>query len=157
MGTDLMKRAEKLDQMRSKRISEKLTLEEAKNIVHIWGIYLEHSGTIRYLFGVNMPESFLPYPVDILQGAINRMEAYYHSLGEYDRVKLLEETEMLLVQYVEDNEAIKESIKTFSKKNWQEIFIDSLKNYQLEQAENGFLVDKKLWKLSKSRIAELER
>jgi len=72
--SDLIKRAEKLDQMRSKRIAERLTLEEARNIVSVWGAYLEHSGGLRFLFGVNIPESLLPYPVGILQGAINRMD-----------------------------------------------------------------------------------
>ncbi len=38
---DLMKRAEKLDSLRLKGIAEKLTLEEAQNIVNIWGIFLE--------------------------------------------------------------------------------------------------------------------
>lgn len=154
---DLTKRAEELDQMRSKRIAEKLTLEEAQNIVNVWGVYLEHSGGIRFLFGINIPRSLLPYPIDILQGALNKMEAHYYSQGLHDRVKLLEETEAMLMQYAEDSEAISESVSNFTNRKWQEAFLKGLKDYQLSQAENGYLVDKKLWKLSKSRIEELNK
>lgn len=90
MSVDLTKRAEALDRMRLKRISEKLTLEEVQNIIAVWGAYLEHSGGLRFLFGINIPESLLPYPLDILQGAINKMEAFYYDQGLHDRVKLLE-------------------------------------------------------------------
>jgi len=155
--SDLIKRAEKLDQMRSKRIAERLTLEEARNIVSVWGAYLEHSGGLRFLFGVNIPESLLPYPVGILQGAINRMEAFYHGQGQHDRVKLLEETEMLLMQYSDDEEAVKESASNFGNKKWQEAMIPALQDLQKTQAQNGYLVDKELWKLSKSRIEELQK
>lgn len=157
MNVDLTKRAEALDQMRSKRISEKLTLEEAQNIVSVWGAYLEHTGGLRILFGINIPESLLPYPLDILQGALNKMEAFYYGQGQHDKVKLLEETEMILMQYADDGEAIKESMSYLSNTKRQETTIESLQDYQKTQAQNGFLVNKKLWKLSKSRIEELEK
>lgn len=155
--SDLTKRAEQLDNLRSKNISEKLTLEEAQNIVHIWGVYLEHSSRSGLLFGASIPESLLPYPIDILQGAINKMEAFYYSQGLHDRVKLLEETEIMLVQYTNDEEAIQEASSHFSNKEWQKAVIPALKIMQLNQAEAGLLVDKKLWKLSKSRIEGLEK
>lgn len=157
MKFDSIQRAEELDKMRSKGIAEKLTLEEAQNIVTIWGAYLEHSGGLMILFGGNIPESLLPYPIDILQGALNKMEAHYYGRGLHDRVKLLEETEVLLVQYINDRKAMGESGKRFDDKKWQEVFSNSLHDYQLNQAENGYLVDKRLWKLSKSRIEELEK
>lgn len=157
MSADLTKRAEELDQMRSKRIAGKLTLEEAENIMHIWGTYLEHTGGFRILFGTNIPESLLPYPVDILQGALNKMEAHYYEQGLHDRVKLLEETEIMLIQYVNDEEAINDAVEMFGNKKWRDAFLKGLRDYQLDQAENGYLVDKKLWKLSKSRIEELEK
>lgn len=155
MSADLAKRAEELDQMRSKRIAEKLTLEEAKNIMHVWGTYLEHMGGLRTLFRVNIPKSLLPYPIDILQGALNKMEAYYFEQGLHDRVKLLEGTEMMLIQYENDDEAISNAVKMFDNKKLRDAFLKGLHDYQLNQAENGYLVDKKLWKLSKSRIEEL--
>ncbi len=152
----LTKRAEELDNMRSKHISEKLTLEEAQNIVYVWGVYLEHSGGLRFLFGTSIPESVLPYPVEILQGAINKMEAFYYEQGLQDRVKLLEETEMMLIDYLNDEEAIEETISKFSNKKWQEAILPALREFQENQMQNGFLVaDKKLWKLSESRVKEL--
>jgi hypothetical protein len=125
------------------------------NIVYVWGGYLEHTGAFRYLFGINIPESLLPYPIEILQGAFNKMEAHYFKHGHHDRVKLLEGTEAMLMQYTDDEEAIQETVTQFGNKKWQEAFIPGLKIYQKTQADAGFLVDKKLWKLSSSRIEEL--
>lgn len=156
MSDNLIKRAEKLDNLRLKGISEKLTLEEADNIVAVWGSYLEHSGGLRYLFGINIPESLLPYPIAIIQGALNKMEAYYFKHGHHDRVKLLEKTEATLMQYTSDEDAFKEVCSLFNNKKWQEVFIPGLKNYQKTQAVAGFLVDKRLWKLSEARLKELE-
>lgn len=156
MSDDLMKRAEKLDNLRSKGIADKLTLEEADNIVAVWGAYLEHSGGLRYLFGTSIPESLLPYPIAILQGALNKMEAYYFKHGQHDRVKLLEGTEAMLMQYTDDEEAIKEAHAHFGNEKWKDAFIPGLKNYQKTQVQNGYLVDKKLWELSIARVEELE-
>lgn len=155
MSDDLMKRAEKLDNLRSKGIADKLTHEEADNIVAVWGSYLEHSGGLRFLFGASIPESLLPYPIAILQGALNKMEAYYFKHGHHDRVKLLEETEAMLMQYTSDEDAIDEAHVHFGNEKWKEAFIPGLKNYQKTQAHNGFLVDNKLWELSSERIEEL--
>ena len=157
MSVDLTRRAENLDKMRSKRISEKLTLEEAQNIMFVWGAYLEHTGGLRILCGINIPESLLPYPLDILQGAINKMEAYYYGQGQHDRVKLLEETEMILMQYADDSEAVKELVSNFSNTKMKDATIDGLRDYQKTQAQNGYLINKKIWNLSKSRIEELEK
>ncbi|OGH23456.1 MAG: hypothetical protein A2629_00215 [Candidatus Levybacteria bacterium RIFCSPHIGHO2_01_FULL_41_15] len=152
---DLMKRAEKLDSLRLKGIAEKLTLEEAQNIVNIWGIFLEHSGGVRMLFATDIPQSILPFPIEILQGALNKMEAYYYELGMQDRVKLLESTEAMLMQYEEDDEAMKATAKRYADKKFRDVFITGLKDYQMSQLQKGYLVDKKLWKLSESRIKEL--
>ena len=150
MSVDPMKRAGKLDAMRSKHISDKLTPEEASNIVHIWGIFLEHSGGLRYLLGTSVPKSLLPYPIAILQGALNKMEAYYWERGEKDRVKLLEETEAMLIQFTSDKEALKDIVDKLCNKKWMKILVPGLKSHQIDQANNGYLIDGKLWRLSKS-------
>ena len=154
---DLMKRAEKLDSLRLKGIAEKLTLEEAQNIVNIWGIFLEHSGGVRMLFATDIPQSILPFPIEILQGALNKMEAYYWERGEKDRVKLLEETEAMLIQFTSDKEALKDIVDKLCNKKWMKILVPGLKSHQIDQANNGYLIDGKLWRLSKSRIEELEK
>lgn len=151
-----MKRAEKLDSLRSKHISEKLTLEEAKNIVQVWGAHLEYFGGVRILFGIDIPESLLPYPIAIIQGALNKMEAYYYEQEMHDKVKLLEGTEMELISYTNDEEATRDFLVRFGNKEIIDAIISGLKNYQQTQAEAGYLIDKKIWKLSRSRIEELE-
>ena len=157
MAVDLTKRAEKLDDLRSKNISEKLTLEEAQKIVNVWGAHLEHMGGVRMLFGINIPELLLPYPIIILQGALNKMEAYCYEQGLHDRVNLLEETETMLMQYANDEEAIKETVERLGDKDLRKALIDGLEDYQMSQMEAGYLVDKKPWRLSKARIEELTK
>lgn len=111
----MIARAKRLDDLRMKRVAEKLTLDEADRIVHIFGAYLEHSGAVRYLFGGSIPGSLLPYPIGIIQGALNKMEEYYHKRGMHDRVRLLEAAESALPQYAEDREAIEATLNLFNR------------------------------------------
>jgi hypothetical protein len=155
--SDTMKRAERLDDMHAKGITEELTLGEAENIVTIWSIFIEHTEGFRYIFLSDIPESVLPFPIEIIKGALNKMEAYYYEQGDHERVKLLELIEGDLILYTYDKEAMNGAISKFNKKIWQDAFIPSLKNNQLHRMERGYLLGGKLWKLSKSRIAELMR
>ncbi len=151
----LSRRAEELDRMSQSGISDRLTLEEASNIVNIWGVFLEYSGVIGILFCNNIPESLLPYPKHILVGAINKMAEYYHDQGLSDKVGVLESTLIGLTAYTNDIEAVNESLKQFQNEKWREAFIPGLKRFQRNQMENGYLVDKKLWKFGKSRLEEI--
>lgn len=155
MTVDLVKRAQALDKLRLRRIADKLTVEEAGNIVSVWGKYLEQNGGFRIIFGISTPESLLPYPLVILQAALNKMEAHHYEQGHHEKVKLLEETEALLMQYSDDEEALKELVANINNKSWIYTIVNSLKEYQKNQVLNGYLVDNKLWKLSKSRLDEL--
>lgn len=155
MEDKLTKKAEELDNLRLNGTAEKLTLEEAENIVQVWGIFLEHSGGLRTFFGIDIPRSLLPYPIEIIQGALNKMEALYWKAGNKERVKLLEETEMLLMQFSDDKEAIENTIKRLQDEDWQEIVISSIKNYQKSQSQNGYLVNKKVFEISETRLNEL--
>jgi len=132
-------------------------LEQLQNIVNVWGSHLEHMGGVRMLFGLNIPESLLPYPIVILQGALNKMEAHYHAQGLHDGVKLLEGTEVELMLYTSDEEAINETLINLGNNKLREVLIEGLKDYQKSQMGNGYLVDKGLFKLSKPRIEELEK
>jgi len=157
MDPDLTKRAIALDNLRSRGIADRLTLGEARRIVSVWGKHLEYSGGLRSLFMGNIPESLLPYPIGIIQGALNKMESYYYSRGQQNKVKLLEETEVLLVQYTDDKEALNKIISRLSNKKWLRLHVKILRDMQKKQAENGYLVNKELWGLSNSRIMELEK
>lgn len=155
MEDKLTIRAKELDNLRLKGIAEKLTVEEAENIVQVWGIFLEHSGGLRTFFRIDAPRSLLPYPIEIIQGALNKMEALYWKEGNKERVKLLEETEMLLMQFADDKEAIENTIERLKNKDWQEMTISSIKNYQKSQSQNGYLVNKKVFEITETRLNEL--
>lgn len=155
MEDKISKRAEELDNMRLKGISKKLTLEEAKKIVNVWGVFLEHSGGLRILFGINIPRFLLPYPIEIIQGALNKMEAFYYNEGKQDRVKLLEETEMILIQFSDDKEAIETAINRLSNKDFQNTIIKSIKDYQITQLQRGYLISGEIFEIKESRLKEL--
>ena len=157
MNNKLIKRAGELDKIAASNISEKITLEEADKIVTIWGLFLEHAGFMSFLFCNDIPESVLPYPKYLLVGAINKMQKYYHQQGHHKMVENLENTLIGLVGYTNDQEAIKEVAKDFNDKKWLKEFLPGLKELQKDRMENGFVVNGKLWKLSKSRLKELEK
>lgn len=155
MTTDLGKRAELLDKLRQKGIAEKLTLDEALNIVNIYGTHLEHMGVFRIIFGTNLPETSLPYPLEITQAALNKMQAYYFEHGHNEKVKLLEETEMMLISYTHDDEALNQLKSIVEDEKRLSSLIKATQGYQSDQIENGYLNEGKLWKLSKERMKEL--
>ena len=155
MSTDLNKRAEYLDSLRLKGIADKLTIDEALNIVNIYGTHLEHIGVFRIIFGINIPLSSLPYPVEIIQGALNKMQKYYFEHGHKERVKLLEETEMMLIYYTNDDEALNQVKSIVKDKKSLSAIVKAMQGYQQDQVEKGYLNNGKLWKLNKARKDEL--
>jgi len=156
MSNKIIKSAEDLDKISASNISELITIEEADKIVSVWGLFLEHAGFMSYLFSGDIPESVLPYPKYLLVGAINKMAKYYHQQGHDKMVENLESTLIGLVSYANDKEAIKQASENFNNKEWLEHFVPGLNELQRDRMENGFVVDGKLWKLSKSRIEEIE-
>lgn len=113
-----------------------MTLEEANKIVNIWGRYLEYSsGKLNLIFGAYIPESFLPFKINILEEAINIVAEYHHDLGDKKAVKDLQSTIGYLLGYKDDEEAVLQTAKMFSNKKWRDAMLPVFKNFQNEWLE----------------------
>lgn len=100
-----------------------MTFNEADKIVHIYGRYLEYCSRIVMIFGSSMPESFLPFPKDTLEEALNIMAEHYHKAGDQHRVNLMQEVAASLPTYIDDEEAILEAAKKFNDPECRKAFL----------------------------------
>lgn len=107
-----------------------MTFEHADKIVTIYGRYLEYCSKITFVFLTKIPESFLPFPKDIIEEALNIMAEHYYKIGDMHGVNLMRETCAELIPYIDDEEALLEAAKLFNNKEWRDAFIPSLKQMQ---------------------------
>jgi hypothetical protein len=68
-----------------------VTKEEAKIIFKSWQDYIETADKFSKLW-LPVPESFLPYPVKLLEEAINIVAEGYFDSGDHKMVKVIHET-----------------------------------------------------------------
>jgi len=156
MQDNIIKQTEDIDKISASNISELLTLEEASKIVSIWGKFLEHIEIISILFGLNIPESILPYPKYLLVGAINKMASHYHNQGNQELVNALETTLWALTSYISDDEAIRGFIQKFSNEDFFGKIIPELKKMQEDRVFRGYVVDNDLYRISQERMEEIK-
>lgn len=108
-----------------------MTFEKANKIVQIWGKYLEYaSGKLMSAFGARIPESFLPFPKKTLEEALNIIAEYHHNNGNQDKVKLIQETAVLLTTYIDDEEAFLQAAKSFNDPSWRKAMFPAFKEFQ---------------------------
>ena len=68
-----------------------MTFEEANKIFKDWKEYMEIADKLSRLFIV-VPESFLPYPVETLEEALNIIAKYYFDTGDKKASNNIQET-----------------------------------------------------------------
>jgi hypothetical protein len=107
-----------------------MTFDKANKIVQIWGRYLEYCSKLNLIFGSYIPESFLPFPKDILEEALNIVAEHYHNLGNINHVKLLQGSIATLAGYKDDEEALLMSAKLFNNPKWREAMLPVFKKFQ---------------------------
>jgi len=108
-----------------------MTLEKAQKIVNIWGIYIEYfQSKLTILFRNHIPESFLPFPKETLEDAINIIAEYYHNSEDKKAVNVLEESACWLTTYVKDEEAILKTINFFNDKKKRDAILPAFKEFQ---------------------------
>lgn len=108
-----------------------MTLEEASNIVNLWGIHLEHvTGKLSVLFSAKIPESFLPFPIKKIELALNILAEYHHNQGNIKTEKDLLNSIGSLLFYIDDEKAILEAAKFFDDSSWRKSFLPIFKNLQ---------------------------
>lgn len=106
-----------------------MTFEDADKIVDIWIIYIEHmSEKITLIFSPNIPESFLPFPKEILEEAIN----IHFDLGNHKLVRMLQDTIGALIEYKDDKDSLLKAAKSWNNENWSKAMLPIFKEAQNE-------------------------
>lgn len=112
-----------------------MELEEANKIVNAWGIHLEYfQGKLTFLFGGNIPESLLPFPIETLEEALNIMAEYHHNNGNEEGCNVMKGGFGWLTAYKNDEEAILQATKNFDNPKWREAMLPALKQFQKKWA-----------------------
>ena len=84
-----------------------MTLSEADKIVRVYGRYIEYcSHILSSVFIEMIPESFLPFPKDVLEKALNIVAKHYHNTGDIRSVNLIREVHSMLAMCGDDEEAL---------------------------------------------------
>jgi hypothetical protein len=108
-----------------------MTLDKASKIVKIWGVYLEYvGGKLTLIFSACIPESFLPFPIETLEEALNTVAKHHHNMGNKDEVKELHKSIGWLTAYKDDEEAVLQAAKLFNDLGWRKAILPVFKKFQ---------------------------
>lgn len=111
-----------------------MTLEEADIIRKDWGKFLEiTNGSLMMLFFTKIPESFLPYPKETIEEALNVVAEHFHNLGNAEAVNTVQATIPFLMSYVPDKEAIEQLKTNLSNQKYVDVILPNLGEKQREQ------------------------
>jgi hypothetical protein len=105
-----------------------MELKKANKIFNGWKEYIEINDKLTKIF-TSIPESFLPYPIDTLEEALNVVAEDYFNKGDYKTSRNIQEIMVTLLYYKDDNEAIKDISDNIILKNKElrEAYIKNLK------------------------------
>ena len=105
-----------------------MTTEKANKIFRNWKEYVEINDKLSKIF-MAIPESFLPYPIEVLEEALNIIAKSYFDKRDYKACHVVQESICTLGSYKDDEEAIKTIIDDFILKDSKsrELFLANLK------------------------------
>ena len=140
-----------------KKYADRLTLVEAFNISAVYGRHLEYCGSFRVLFaGSVLPQSLLPFPRDIIAGAITKLIKHYEDENQFEHLQALREGFVALLAYCDDVSAFQYMAKHLSETDLYKSFVEVLRTKQLSELTNGYLLeDNTRWSLQQERLVEI--
>ena len=104
--------------------------EKAEKIVELFANHMENDyGKLLILFGVNIPESFLPASKNMIAEAI---KGVIEMNSNEDYIEKLKMGLAFLDAYKDDNECIVLAANQFSNLDWRKVTISSLKKFQIK-------------------------
>lgn len=107
-----------------------MTLEEAQKVVSDYGRFIEWVYfRLKPVFWNKIPESLLPYSSDYIEDALNTVAKFYYDKGDQSMVNNIQEAQILLVSFVDDKEAIFNSVKMLKDKKWLEEMMELIKDF----------------------------
>jgi hypothetical protein len=111
-----------------------VTLDEADKICKVWQAYMEFHDKLFAVFSGSIPESFLPFPIEIFEEALNIVAKHYFDIRDHRNSKLVADTISFLMLYKKDEKAIESFIWHFSLPDVRKIHLENLK-----KAHNNWL------------------
>ena len=109
-------------------VQQTMTREEAEIIFRDWQAYVEINDKLFQIFGPSIPKSFLPYPPDVLEKAMNIIANGYFEFGDGRTCTMIKENISIILSYKEDEEAIKNIVNGVRLKHVElrKVFISKL-------------------------------
>ncbi len=115
----------------------KMSLAVAEVIMKDWGKFLEiTNGNLGAVFLSNIPESFLPYPKEKIEEALNIAAEAFYDQGNMEYVRTIQSTIPLLNFYVPDSLALEKAKLNFANENYVSSILKYTGNKQQEQLQN---------------------
>ena len=85
---------------------------------------------MQSLFIAGIPESLLPYPLEVIEKAINDLGKYYHDLGDRERAKIIQDSFGPLMLYTKDEVALANAATKFAMPGLDTTISESMKAVQ---------------------------
>jgi hypothetical protein len=115
-----------------------MTFEHASKIFKVWQEYVEISNKMSIVFHT-LPESFLPYPLKVLEEALNFLAKRYHDAGDIESSELIKSSLGFLAFYSNDESALEEMQKVLNlmadNPSLKEVYLTNLKDARDSWAE----------------------
>jgi hypothetical protein len=102
-----------------------MTFDEANKIYRVWRKwYWPINFILESIFLTKKPESFLPYPKEVLEEALNIVAKYYFENGKIKHSKLIQDSIPAIWEYTNDEESFKQaSVILAQPEMWEAILI----------------------------------
>ena len=108
-----------------------MMLIEAKEIYKVWKEWFWPCHfLLDSVFGPTIPESFLPYPKDVLEEALNIVAKHYYDSGNIQISKAIQETMPCILCYEENEKAWEEASKMFSNPKMMRAMLGFVENFK---------------------------
>ena len=85
---------------------------------------------LHSIFLSKIPESFLPYPQDVLEEALNVVAKHYHDISDLKASNNIQESIASLCAYTKDEEALQLAHENFSNPALVKLIHNYIKNYK---------------------------
>jgi len=110
-------------------LPQTMTREEAAIVFRDWQAYAEIHDKLLQLFGRSIPQSFLPYPPEVLKKAMDIVASVYSNVGDDTTYSMIQDATSTLLCYKDDEEAISNIVDGIRLKRaeFRKIFISKLK------------------------------
>jgi len=123
-----------------------MDFKEAEKITSNYGGFVEWIYfRLKPIFWNKIPKSLLPYSIEYIEEALNIVAKSYHEKGDQKMVKNIQETQILLVSFVDDEEAILNSAKMLKDKKWFDGMLKIVQDFRQLYGEpkhiSGFFKD----------------